>query len=167
MRERIKQVLDQAQNPVVLCDLTPKSMELVRITREIRDVPVLVFKDFRDVLDEVKGWTVFYYRPAHIEITNDEVAAYYGVKGKPVAVKTQIEKGDKCGLDQWKTGLQPNYGWDVTLTAGEELDETFTNPFNAVFDEPISTKMCFNCFKGNYCYCPKVKSTIYGLKKGE
>jgi len=163
MIDRIRTALETAKNPVVLCDLTPKSLELVQITREVvQDVPVLVFKDFRDAPKE--NW--FYYRPAHIELKDDAVTAYYGVKGKPLAVTTQIEQGDKCGLDQWKTGIQPGYAWDLTLTAGEELDETFVNPFNEVFNKTISTKMCFNCFKGNYCYCPKVKGTIHGLKAG-
>lgn len=156
MKEIVRQLLETARNPVVLCDLTPKSLELVQLTREIKDVPVLVFKDFRDAPKE--EW--FYYRPVHIELRGDEVTAYYGVKGTPMAVTTKIEAGDKCGLDQWKTGIQPNYTWDLTLTAGEELDETFVNPFNEVFDETISTKMCFNCFKGNYCYCPKVRANI-------
>lgn len=135
VRQNIREGLDEAKNPVMMCSFGKDSMLLLSLIREVKDIPLIWFQD--DMTFEEKrfakkiiaAWdlTVYSYLAAHkYFVPNGDdltLVSEYAVNGFALPLLTNIEHSDKCGLllSQKRTP-QARWNFDVTFTGWKKAD---------------------------------------------
>lgn len=130
----MREILEQAKTPIVLCSFGKDSLLLLAMAREIiQDIPVLWFhRDRRDAFAEqiIADWnlTVFDYAPADVSIVPNGdgfslISDYAFGNGAVLPVLEDIELGEQCcGLLDKQRLINFGFGWDLTLCGWRTSD---------------------------------------------
>lgn len=130
----MREILEQAKTPIVLCSFGKDSLLLLAMAREIiQDIPVLWFHHGRrDAFAEkiIADWnlTVFDYAPADVSIVpnGDEfslISDYAFGSGAVLPVLEDIEPGEQCcGLLDKQRLINFGFGWDLSLCGWRTAD---------------------------------------------
>ena len=135
-REKIREALEGARNPVVLCGFGKDSMLLLYLAREVvPNIPVLWFR--QDLMSSqrafaesvIRDWNLTvcgyaprerYYLPTSSGLT---LINEYSIGGASLPVLVDVREGRRCGLkiDRTRTPLFA-YPWDVSLVGWKSSD---------------------------------------------
>jgi 3'-phosphoadenosine 5'-phosphosulfate sulfotransferase (PAPS reductase)/FAD synthetase len=128
----IEESLATAKSPVVLSSFQKDSLLLTWLVRQVKDVPILWFRDKRNKFAEkiIQEWnlTVFGYAPADRYLIPDQdgmtLVDEYSVGSSRLPVLRDVVKDSQCDLEHLSDHRTPlfNYPFDLTFWGFKKSD---------------------------------------------